>query len=360
LTQLLTTPLHAWHVAYGAKMVPFAGWEMPVQYTGILEEHHHTRSKASIFDICHMGEFKLKGARAKEQLSRLVTHNLETLGPGRCRYGFLLNEEGGILDDLIVYCITDDEYMLVVNSARISSDFAWIKAHLSDDVFFDDMSELMAKIDIQGPLACSALNTVTGLDWSFLRFFAFKKAEFQNDTFLVSRTGYTGELGYELYIREEAAERLWEALLDHPDVLPAGLGARDTLRLESGLSLYGQDLDEEHTPAESGCGFFLKSNAEYIGKDKAHTVRELLIPLVMEGRRAARHNDPVFLPSGEEVGRVTSGSFAPSLGYAIALAYVKKEYADQVDFLAGKGKKKIQARKTELPFYRDGTARTAL
>ncbi|NJB66785.1 aminomethyltransferase [Desulfobaculum xiamenense] len=360
MPELLTTPLHAWHVANGAKMVPFAGWDMPVQYSGIIDEHTHTRTRASVFDICHMGEFKLKGAKAKASLSRLVTHNLDTLGPGRCRYGFLLNEQGGIIDDLIVYCINDDEYMLVVNGARTAIDFAWIKAHLPEDMFFEDISELMAKIDLQGPLACEVLNSVTGSDWSFLSYFAFKKCEFLNDPFIVSRTGYTGELGYELYIREEAALRLWEALLSHPDVKPAGLGARDTLRLEAGLSLYGQDLDEKHTPAEAGCAVFLKSNADYIGKTHAFDVRESLIALTMEGRKAARHDDPIFLPSGEEVGRVTSGCFAPSIGHAVALAYVRKEFAAHTEFLAGKGPKKITATRSQLPFYTNGTARMKL
>lgn len=364
LSKLLTTPLHDWHVASGAKMVPFAGWDMPVQYSGIIEEHNHTRTKASVFDICHMGEFKLKGAKVKEHLSRIVTHDLMTLGPGRCRYGFLLNEQGGILDDLIIYCLTDDEYLLVVNAARIEHDFAWLRSHLPEDVYFEDMSELMSKIDLQGPLACKVLNAVTGEDWSFLNYFTFKKAEFMNDPYIVSRTGYTGELGYELYIREEAAQTLWDALVSHPDVKPAGLGARDTLRLEAGLSLYGQDLDEGHTPAEAGCSFFLKSPADYIGKAHAFDVRESLIALEMEGRKAARHGDPVFLPSdddiGPEVGYVTSGCFAPSLGYSVALAYVKKEHAGSESFLAGKSKKKIKAKRATLPFYKKGTARMKL
>lgn len=360
MSKLLTTPLHEWHVANGAKMVPFAGWDMPVQYAGIISEHTHTRTRASVFDICHMGEFKLKGAKAKEHLSRLVTHNLATLGPGRCRYGYMLNEDGGIIDDLIVYCMNDDEYLLVVNGARTMTDYAWIKSHLPADMFFEDISELTAKIDLQGPAACTVLNAVTGEDWSFLSYFSFKKAEFMNDPCIISRTGYTGELGYELYIREEAALRLWEALLTHPDVEPAGLGARDTLRLEVGLSLYGQDLDDKHTPAEAGGAFFLKSEADYIGKAHAFDVREQLIPLEMEGRKAARHDDPVFLPSGEEVGRVTSGCYAPSLGHAVALAYVQKDAAENEEFLAGKGKKKISAKRSALPFYKEGTARLKL
>lgn len=360
MSDLFKTPLHEWHVANGAKMVPFAGWDMPVQYTGIIDEHNHTRTQASVFDICHMGEFKLMGTKARDALSKIVTHNLSTLGPGRCRYGFLLNEDGRALDDLIVYCLTDESYMLVVNGACVERDYNWIKSHLPEDMFFEDISNMTAKIDLQGPQANAVLNKVLGEDWSFLTYFAFKQTEFDSDPMLISRTGYTGELGYELYIRQEKALQLWEKITADPRVKPAGLGARDTLRLEMGMALYGQDLDDQHTPAEAGMGFFLKSTTDYIGKEKAFDVRESLIPLKLEGRRAARHDDPVFLPSGEEVGRVTSGSFAPSLGHAIALAYVKPEAADEENFLLGKSKKKISAAKTTLPFYKEGTARVKL
>ena len=360
MPDILKTPLHAWHVENGARMVPFAGWDMPVQYAGILEEHKHTRTQASIFDICHMGEFMLIGAQARNCLSTIVTHNLDSLGPGRCRYGFLLNEQGGILDDLIVYCLADDKYMLVVNGARVQSDFQWIKAHLPEEMYFEDVSEMTAKIDLQGPESCKVLNRFMGEDWSFLTYFSFRPAEFDDETLIISRTGYTGELGYELYIREEKAQAVWEKLLQNPIVKPAGLGARDTLRLEMGMALYGQDLDENHTPTEAGMGFFLKSSAEYVGKAHAGDVRECLIPLALEGRRAARHDDPVFLPSGEEVGRVTSGSFAPSLGHSVALAYVSPEAAEAESFLLGKGKKKIAGVKSALPFYKDGTARVKL
>ncbi|BBD07642.1 glycine cleavage system aminomethyltransferase GcvT [Desulfovibrio ferrophilus] len=360
MSDLFKTPLHAWHVENGAKMVPFAGWDMPVQYSGILEEHHHTRTKASIFDICHMGEFKLMGPKAKSALANVVTHNLNTLGPGRCRYGFLLNEQGGILDDLIVYCLADDEYMLVVNGARATADYAWIKSHLPEDMFFENISDMTAKIDLQGPESCKVLNRLMGEDWSFLTYFACKKDEFDGDPLLISRTGYTGELGYELYLREDKAIKLWEKLVSISGVKPAGLGARDTLRLEMGMALYGQDLDENHTPAEAGMGFFLKSETDYIGKAHGMDVRVSLVPLALEGRRAARHDDPVFLPSGEEVGHVTSGSFAPSLGHSVALAYIKAEHADNAEFLLGKGKKKITGKKADLPFYTKGTARIKL
>lgn len=357
MAELKTTPLNDVHIHLGAKMVDFAGFSMPVQYAGILKEHEHTRTKASVFDICHMGEFRLKGPGAREELSRIVTHNLEKLGPGRCSYGFLLNDDGGILDDLIVYCLAYDEYMLVVNAACIAKDYTRIFDMLPEDYFFEDISDLTAKIDLQGPLSCKALNRVMGREFNDLTYFGFVKDEFEGDPIIVSRTGYTGELGYELYVRNERAESLWNQLLEDSEVKPAGLGARDTLRLEVGLPLYGSDMDESRTPAEVGYGMLLKSKADYAGKDGAQRVTERLIPLVIEGRRSAAHDDPVLLPSGETVGRVTSASFAPSLGHAVALAYVAAEHAEAEAFQIQGKRALLDASRAELPFYKKGTAR---
>jgi aminomethyltransferase len=357
VSDLLTTPLTAWHKEHGAKMAPFAGYEMPIQYEGILAEHHHTRSQASVFDICHMGEFKLRGPKARAALSGLVTQNLETLGPGRCRYGFLLSEAGTVLDDLIIYCLSDEEYMLVVNGARAASDFAWIKARLPEGLFFEDITEITAKIDLQGPASREVLERVFNRDFSFLNYFAFVKCEFEEDPCIVSRTGYTGELGYEFYLREDRALTLWERLLAEAQVKPAGLGARDTLRLELGYPLYGQDLDENHTPAEAGLDVFVKSPANFMGKAGAFLVRTKLIALSVVGRRSARTHDPVLLASGEQVGEVTSGSFAPSLGHAIALAYVRADAANEKNYLIRASRTELEANRTELPFYKDGTAR---
>lgn len=357
MSQLKTTPLTAWHRAHGAKMAPFAGYEMPIQYAGILAEHHHTRSAASVFDICHMGEFRLKGAQAREALAGLVTHNLASLEPGRCRYGFLLGEAGGVLDDLIVYCLADEDYMLVVNGARAANDFAWIKARLPERLFFADITVDTAKIDLQGPASREVLERVFGRDFGFLGYFSFVKEEFEEDPCIVSRTGYTGELGYEFYLREDRAPALWKRLLAEAQVKPAGLGARDTLRLEMGYPLYGQDLDENHTPAEAGLDAFVKSTADFVGKAGAFAVRSRLIPLSVAGRRSARTHDAVCLPSGEQVGEVTSGSFAPSLGHCVGLAYVRADAAAEKNFMIRAARAELEANRTELPFYKDGTAR---
>ena len=359
MTDLLRTPLHAWHLAHNAKMTPFAGWDMPVHYTGIIAEHSHTREKASLFDICHMGEFILKGAGAKDALAKITTHNLNTVKIGYCRYGFLLNEDGGILDDLIVYHIDTNHYMLVVNAACRDKDFATIVSRLPAPLSLVDVSDKMGKIDLQGPASLAALERILPGPWREMPYFSMTKAQFEGTELLISRTGYTGELGFELYIPSEKALQLWEACIADPDVEPAGLGARDTLRLEVGLPLYGQDIDANHTPAEAGYGGMLMSPDMYVGKSNATNVREKLVGLALEGRRSARHNDEVFL-DGKKVGVVTSASFAPSLGHAVALAYVSAEYASSEQFTIIAAKTALSARRVELPFYTKGTARAKL
>lgn len=330
---------------------------MPVQYKGIIVEHKHTRSKAGIFDISHMGEFKLTGTGAQAALNKIVSHDLDTLGPGKCRYGFLLNESGGINDDLIIYCLAEDEYMLVVNGACREKDFNHIKSNLPADIALIDVSDETAKIDIQGPESLEVLNSLMGSDWNHLKYFNFEETDSCGFSMIVSRTGYTGELGYELYLPSDNALEIWEKLASDERVEPIGLGARDTLRLEIGYPLYGQDLDEEHTPKEAGAGFFLKKESDYIGKSGLAEVKESLIALTIEGRRTARHHDEVLLPGGEKTGVVTSGSFAPSLGHCIALAYVKAEDADKDDFVIKTARVELPAKKVSLPFFKDGTAR---
>jgi aminomethyltransferase len=338
-------------------MAPFAGFDMPVQYKGIIIEHKHTRTKAGIFDICHMGEFKLTGQGAMKALNTVVSHDLTTLSPGKCRYGFLLNQSGGINDDLIIYCLAEDEYMLVVNGACREKDFNHIKSNLPDGLTFTDISDETGKIDVQGPESLDVLNALTGEKWNHLKYFNFEETDCCGFPMYVSRTGYTGELGYELYLPSDKALEIWEKLAADERVEPVGLGARDTLRLEIGYPLYGQDLDEEHTPVEAGAGFFLKKETDYIGKSGLGTVRQSLVPLIIEGRRTARHYDEVYLPSGEKTGFVTSGSFAPSLGHCVALAYVRAEDAGADTFVIKAARTELTAKRAELPFYKEGTAR---
>ena len=343
-------------------MAPFAGWNMPIQYpTGIIAEHLHTREKAGLFDICHMGEFILDGAGAAEALGRALTVNMATLKPGRCRYGFLLNERGGIMDDLIVYRMAEERFMIVVNAACRASDLTAIRERIGGGPLLEDVSDGTAKLDLQGPQSFEVLEAVMpGGNWKRLPYFGFtREVVFDGAPLLVSRTGYTGELGVEIYCPADKAVSLWERLLTDERVRPVGLGARDTLRLEVGLPLNGQDLDEEHTPAEAGYAAMLTSQAAYTGKEESHAVRRKLTALRVPGRRSARHGDAVLL-GGREVGVITSGSFGPSVGNAVAFAYIAADDAGAAAYTVRAAKVELPAERADLPFYKGGTARTAL
>ncbi len=357
MESLKTTPLTGWHRSRKAKMAAFAGYDMPIQYEGIMSEHHHTRQAVGIFDICHMGEFTLRGPGAKDALAALVTQDLDTLSPGKCRYGFLLNEAGGVLDDLIIYCLDVDSYMLVVNGACEAGDFAWLSAHLAKGPELTNISERTAKIDVQGPKSLEVIGELLGPSFQSPGYFNFRRTIWQGEPLLVSRTGYTGELGFELYLDAALALTLWEKLIAHPLVKPVGLGARDTLRLELGYPLYGQDLDTSHTPAEAGFGLLLGKKTPFIGQAALAQVREKLIALTLPGRRSARHYDTLHLPGGEQVGVITSGSFAPSLGHCVALAYVRADAAEAEVFAVRTPRGDLEAQRTTLPFYTKGTAR---
>jgi aminomethyltransferase len=333
---------------------------MPIQYEGIIVEHNHTRQNAGIFDICHMGEFSLRGPGAKDTLGALVTQDLETLAPGKCRYGFLLNEKAGVLDDLIIYCLAPDDYMLVVNGACEASDFAWIKGHLAAGPQFTNISDQTGKIDLQGPKSYEVLKDIMGADFVSPGYFNFIRGTWRGTPIIVSRTGYTGELGYELYQDAKDAPAMWEALAAHPLVKPVGLGARDTLRLEMGYPLYGQDLDTEHTPVEAGFGPLITKKTPFTGSSAMGDVREKLIALTLPGRRSARHYDALHLPDGTKVGMVTSGSFCPTLGHCVALGYVAADAAEATDFLVRTQRGDLEAKRGGLPFHTGGTARMKL
>ena len=352
---LFTTPLNDAHKKKGARLAAFAGWEMPIQFQGIISEHLHTRSEASLFDVCHMGELLVSGKEASQELGRLVTHDLENAVSGRCSYGFMLSSSGGVLDDLIIYPLEKDLFMLVVNASQKNEDLEHLRNNLSSGVRVEDKTMLTGKLDLQGPLSLRVLEKLTAIKWSDLGYFHFRQMTLDGVDLMVSRTGYTGELGYEIYVPWEETVNLWNMILTDTRVKPAGLGARDTLRLEAGLPLYGHELDPDHTPAEAGFSFFLKSKTRYLGRDRAKTIRESLTGLAVEGRRTPRKGDKVF--AGENAaGVVTSGSFAPSLGHSIALAYIAIEHKDNDRFIIQGDRVGLEARKSGLPFYR-GTAR---
>ncbi|MFH1645561.1 MAG: glycine cleavage system aminomethyltransferase GcvT, partial [Candidatus Omnitrophota bacterium] len=264
---LRNTPLFNEHKKLNARLGAFGGWQMPIQYDGIIAEHNWTRSSASIFDICHMGEFIIKGDLKKSNIDSVFTMKLDDLTPGRCRYGFILNEEGNIIDDLIVYRLEDKKWMVVVNAATTTKDEDHIRERLSSDSEFTNISDITAKIDIQGPLSKEILFETLSVDVSNLKYFNFKSFSLFGEDVIISRTGYTGELGYEIYINSENVEKLWQLLCKDNRVKPGGLGARDTLRLEMCYPLYGQDIDETKTPYEANLMNFVCLDKDFYGKE---------------------------------------------------------------------------------------------
>jgi aminomethyltransferase len=341
-------------------MVDFAGWDMPVQYAGILAEHEHTRTHVSLFDTCHMSEFRVWGARAEQVLGGAVACRVAGLPEGRCRYGFLLNERGGVLDDLICYRIQFEEFMVVANAGTRERDGEVLEERLKGTVF-EDISDQNGKIDLQGPGALAALSELSDGAAASLPYYGFRYMMVAGIDTLVSRTGYTGELGYELYVPAYRIGALWDALLEVEGVEPAGLGARDTLRLEMGYPLYGHEMDETVTPVEAGFGRMLPRGsypgAEAVESQLKGGVDERLVGIELEGRRAARPGDPVFR-GDEEAGRVTSGSYGPSLGRAIALARVPDASSKPGTEVAAEVRgTRIPGQIVELPFYKGGSVR---
>ena len=373
------TPLHAEHIALGARMAEFGGWDMPIQYEGILAEHQHTRTQTGLFDICHMGEFELSGPPAAADLENLLTMKVSTLAVGQCRYGFMLNEQGGVIDDLTCYRLDDERYMLVVNAATLEGDAEWIRAHLSPQTVFTDRSDELAKLDVQGPSSLRDLQMVLGEKSQAatqllpdLGYFKAERFQALETEMLVSRTGYTGELGYEFYFPASEAVRVWRALLANENIKPIGLGARDTLRLEMGYSLYGHELSADRTPVATSRGMFIKKEGEFIGRDTVmrdlEAPAEFLVALEFNDKRAARAHDKVFphppslegsgVTSGLEIGVITSGSLSPSLGKAVALALVQADAAVPGTVLDVEIRGKLfPATVVYLPFYKEGTAR---
>lgn len=314
-------------------MTEFGGWDMPLFYTGIVAEHMRTRTICSLFDTCHMGELELSGPTAAADLERLFTRKVSDLAPGKCRYGYLLNPQGGVIDDLTCYRLQEERFLLVVNAATTDADARWISAHLSPATVLRNRSGEIAKLDLQGPRSPECFQQAFGRLPPDLRFYSATYMDLNGVRCLISRSGYTGEMGYELYFPQQHAAGFWRRLLAAEGVSPAGLGARDTLRLEMGYPLYGHELTPDRTPAGVAHGRFLDLDKDFIGRDAVLAEmesgpREILTGIILEGRRAARHGDPVLVEE-HTVGIVTSGSYAPSVGKAVALAYVAAEFADE-------------------------------
>jgi aminomethyltransferase len=353
------TPLFEKHEALGAKMVPFAGYDMPIQYEGIVAEHRAVRGHAGLFDLSHMGEFFFKGRGAGATIDRLVSSDIAGLAVGQARYGLLTNERGTIIDDVIVYRISDGEYMMVVNAANIAKDRAHVLAHLNDDVRFDDRSYSTALVAIQGPRAAEILTSHTDADVRSVPSFGVTQGRVSGVRATLARTGYTGEDGFEVFVANADAEKVWDGLLAAgraEGVKPIGLGARDTLRLEARFSLYGNDIDETTDPIESGLGWTCKLDKEFIGRDviaakKAEGPKRKIAGLVIEGG-VARHGHEVT-QNGEVVGHVTSGTYGPTVEKNIALAYVPTPLSKVGTALGVRIRgKDVPATVVKTPFYR--------
>lgn len=358
----MRTPLYRKHVNLNARMAPFSGWDMPIQYEGILAEHQWTRTNTSVFDTCHMGEFSLRGPSARSDLERLLTQNVSSIAEGQARYGYLLRDDGGCLDDLTCYRFGPQHFWLIVNAGTLQADAEWIRSHLSPGTEFEDLSPRTAKLDVQGPKARTDLEAAFGVKLPDLRYFRFTTQRLAGIPTVISRTGYTGEFGYELYFPAAAALDFWEIILKSGAIKPAGLGARDTLRLEAGYPLYGHELGTNQTPVAAARGQFMDFGKNFIGRDACLRDRDkgckrYLCGLRLNSKRAARAHDKVVIGQSE-VGEVTSGSLAPSLNTAVALAYIDDAHTAQGTQLEIESRgARLSAEVAVLPFYQDGTAR---
>ncbi len=336
-TPLKRTPLFEAHVAAGARMVPFGGWEMPVQYRGIVEEHRTVRSAVGLFDVSHMGEFEVTGSQALAALQSLTTNDVSALEIGQVQYSLLCLPDGGIVDDLTLYRIGTERFMLTVNAANIDKDWAWVteQSRQFRGAAWRNTSAETALIAVQGPKAEALVGRLADRDVATIGYYRFASGRVAGAETVISRTGYTGEDGFELYLPAPDATRVWRALLEKgaaDGVAPIGLGARDTLRLEMRYALYGNDIDETTNPVEAGLGWVVKAaKGEFVGRDAIEKVRvagprRKLVGLEMADRAVARHGYPI-VKDGHTLGVVTSGSYGPSVDKSIALAYVDAAHA---------------------------------
>lgn len=360
MIELKSTALKAIHLAAGAKMVPFAGYEMPIQYSGLTDEHLAVRSGVGMFDVSHMGEFILRGSKAIELIQKVSTNDATKLEKGKIQYSCMPNGKGGIVDDLLIYQIEDDAYMLVVNASNIEKDWQWIQSHNSFGVEMQDISDRTSLLAVQGPKAAEALQALTSIKLDEMKYYTFEKGTFAGvDNVLVSATGYTGSGGFEIYFENEHAEKIWKAIMDAGlpfGIKPAGLGARDTLRLEKGFCLYGNDITDETSPIEAGLSWITKFTKDfidhqYLKKQKENGVSKKLVAFKMIDRGIPRQHYPLYGENEELVGEVTSGTSSPSLKIGIGMGYVKAANAKvgNAVFVEIRGRK-LKAEIVKLPF----------
>lgn len=356
------TALSAIHAALGAKMVPFAGYNMPVSYQGINIEHQTVRENVGVFDVSHMGEFFIKGPNALSLIQRVCSNDASKLEDGEAQYSCFPNEDGGVVDDLIVYRIAADKWLLVVNASNIDKDWAWINAHNTMEASLENSSDHYSLLAIQGPKAIHAMQSLTQENLSAIKFYTFKINTFAGvENVIISATGYTGSGGFEIYCKNTQAEKIWTKVLEAGadwGIQPIGLAARDTLRLEMGYCLYGNDIDDTTSPLEAGLGWITKFNKDFINSDSLKKQKELGISKTLVGfeltqRGIPRQGYAIVDAKGNTIGRVTSGTMSPSMGKGIGLGYVPialKEVGSQIHIQIRN--KIVPAMVAKLPFYK--------
>jgi aminomethyltransferase len=348
------------HTALGAKMVPFAGFNMPVQYAGVNAEHETVRKAVGVFDVSHMGEFILKGEGSLDLIQKVTSNDASKLFDGKIQYSCFPNEEGGIVDDLLVYRIDEKTYMLVVNASNIEKDLKWISKYNTFGVDINDISDRTSLLAVQGPKAAEALQSLTDVDLSAMEYYTFKKGKFAGvDNVLISATGYTGAGGFELYFDSTHSEEIWNKIFEAGEpfgIKPIGLAARDTLRLEMGFCLYGNDIDDTTSPLEAGLGWITKFtkdfvNSQNLAAQKEKGVERKLIGFEMVDRGIPRHDYEIVDAEGNRIGKVTSGTQSPSLQKAIGIGYVSTAFAKEgTEVFINIRDKKVKAKVVKFPF----------
>lgn len=357
------TALYEKHIALEAKIVPFAGYEMPVRYKSELEEHHAVRNSVGIFDVSHMGEFLVKGPKALDLIQKISSNDASKLTDGKVQYSCMPNTTGGIVDDLLVYMLKLEEYMLVVNASNIQKDWDWIVKNNDMEAELENISDNISLLAVQGPKAEALIQKLTKTDLSSLSYYTFSKGNIGTitDGAIISATGYTGSGGFEIYVYNEFAAQVWDEIMgagEEFDIKPAGLGARDTLRLEMGYALYGNDIDDSTSPIEAGLGWVTKFsknfiNADNLKKQKESGPQKKLVGFLMEEKGIPRSAYEILNENEEVIGNVTSGSMSPSLGVGIGMGYVQSEYTllDTALFIAVR-KRKLKAKVVRPPFLK--------
>ena len=355
-------PLNDVHIALGAKMVPFAGFNMPVQYEGVNIEHETVRNGVGVFDVSHMGLFKISGDKALDLIQRVTSNDASVLVNGKAQYSYLPNDKGGIVDDIITYKVADNEYLMVVNASNIDKDFEWIASHNSMNATFENLSDAYSLLAIQGPKANEAMQSLTNVDLANLKFYTFENGTFAGkENVIVSATGYTGSGGIEIYAKNEDIEHIWNEVLRAGEafgIKPIGLAARDTLRLEMGYCLYGNEINDTTSPIAAGLGWVTKFtkdfvNSENIKADKENGVATKLIGFELIDRGIPRHDYEIVDGEGNAIGHVTSGTQSPSLGKGIGMGYVNKEFAKEgSEIFIRIRKNDVKAQVVKTPFYK--------